>query len=248
MIINKPKLAIVDLTDCEGCQLQFFGLKDQFPSLWQKFDIVSWRMMQDKSVLTDIDILLIEGCPVTQAERESIIKLRSKAKYVGTLGSCADLGGINGILDPRQRKRAFKRIYKKNKPVRRETKPLSEYIDIDFRIPGCPIRPKYLAQVLADLLNDKLPQPHKETVCFECKLNNNSCLLKQGLPCLGPITAAGCDSICINQGQPCFGCFGLVKGAQIDQYKKLLYDNLGKAEAERIFKIFLSNKINKKKR
>jgi len=247
MIKKKQKLAIIGLTDCEGCQIEFFSLKDQFPSLWQKFNIVSWRMMQGKSVLSDIDILLIEGSPITEKEREIIIKLRSKAKYVGTLGSCADLGGINGILNSKQRKRAFKRIYQKNKPLKREIKPLSEYIDIDFRIPGCPIRPKYLAQVLADLYNGKLPKVSKETVCLECKLNGNSCLLKKGLPCLGPITAGGCNSICINQGQPCFGCFGLVKGAQIAQYKKLLYDNLGKAEANRIFKIFLSNQINTKK-
>ncbi len=239
--IRKPKLAIVDLTDCEGCQVEFFALKDRLPNLWQKFDIISWRMGQDQSNLENIDVLLIEGSPIKKESRERIIELRKKATLVGTLGSCADLGGINAILKGRERTKAFRRVYSKNKPLGREVKPLSQYIKIDFRIPGCPIRPNYLAEVLSDLLIGKNPQPKPYPVCFECKLRGNECLLLKGEPCLGPITAGGCQAICPSQNHPCFGCFGLIEGAQTKQMKNHLEKVFGKKEASKVYKLFLNN-------
>jgi len=240
-IVIKPKLAIVDLTDCEGCQTEFFSLKERLPNLWQKFDIVSWRMGQDQSNLEDIDVLLIEGTPIKQESRERIIKLREKASLVGTLGSCADLGGINAILKGKARTKAFKKIYTENKPVGREVEPLSKYIKIDFRIPGCPIRPDYLADVLSCLLIGKVPQSKPYPVCFECKLQGNQCLLLKGEPCLGPITAGGCQAICPSQNHPCFGCFGLIEKAQNEQMKNHLIKMFGRKEANNIYRLFLNN-------
>ncbi len=241
MITTKPKLAIVDLTDCEGCQVKFFSLRDSLPKLWQKFEIVSWRMTQDHDSKENIDICLIEGSPITKESRDRVIRLRETSSLVGTLGSCADLGGINAILKGKERKKAFKRIYQKNRPTAREVKPLSEYINIDFRIPGCPIDSNYLAEALANLLINRLPQPRPYPVCFECKLAGNQCLLKNGQPCLGPITAGGCQAICPNQGQPCFGCFGKVEGAQDEQLRKYLEKEFGRRETNNIFKMFLNN-------
>lgn len=244
---DKPKLAIIELTDCEGCQVEFFSLKEKLPYLWQKFEIVSWRMAQDFNQLNDIDILLIEGTPLTQEERDYIKTLRKKSKYVGTLGSCAELGGINAILSGRARDQAFKRIYQKNKPTKREVKPLDDIIEIDFRIPGCPIRPDYLAKVLAQLLNDRIPETKSYPVCFDCKLQGNSCILKNGGVCLGPITSGGCQAICPSQNHACFGCFGLIEGAQFESMKRLLIENIGKKETDSILKIFLANQAHNQK-
>jgi F420-non-reducing hydrogenase small subunit len=35
-----------------------------------------------------------------------------------------------------------------------------------------------------------------------------TCLLAQGLVCLGPGTRAGCEALCIRGNMPCTGCFG----------------------------------------
>lgn len=242
---TKPKLAIIGLTDCEGCQLEFFGLKDRFPLIWQKFEIVSWRLLQNKRNEDNIDILLIEGTPVTREERAEIKRLRKKAALVGSLGSCADLGGINAILTAKERQKAFKRIYQKNRPIKREVKPLEEYIDLDFKIPGCPIDPNNLAEILANLLINRIPQPKPYPVCFECKLRGNDCLLLKDIPCLGPITAGGCSAICPSQGHPCFGCYGQIKGVQIKQMKQLLLKRVGKKETQRALKLFLHNQIKR---
>lgn len=48
-------------------------------------------------------------------------------------------------------------------------------------------------------------------VCSECPLAGSYCYVRQGVPCLGPLTVAGCDAECVRQGAPCLGCRGYLK-------------------------------------
>jgi F420-non-reducing hydrogenase small subunit len=35
-----------------------------------------------------------------------------------------------------------------------------------------------------------------------------TCLLAQGIVCLGPATRSGCDAVCVRANMPCTGCMG----------------------------------------
>jgi len=111
---------------------------------------------------------------------------------------------------------------------------LDQVIDVDYYVPGCPPPPALLAQAVETLLSGKLPP--KGTVlapdialCDECLrkaskpekleisafrrpheviLNEEECLLAQGVLCMGPATRAGCGQLCIRGNMPCTGCFG----------------------------------------
>jgi coenzyme F420-reducing hydrogenase gamma subunit len=59
-------------------------------------------------------------------------------------------------------------------------------------------------------------------VCQECKMNENVCRYEKDEECLGPVTRAGCNSWCINNGNRCYGCRGLVDNPAADSQKDIL--------------------------
>ncbi len=60
-------------------------------------------------------------------------------------------------------------------------------------------------------------------VCAECPLHGNDCLLTRGIPCLGPITIAGCGCPCTREGTPCIGCRGPVTRKDVLEEAAKLY-------------------------
>ncbi len=124
---------------------------------------------------------------------------------------------------------------------------LDQVIDVDYYLPGCPPTPKLLGEAVAALLSGKLPP--KGTVlapdvalCDECpkkdtkpsdltfaefrrphltKIDPTTCLLAQGIVCMGPATRAGCGGQCISGNMPCTGCFGPTSRVK-DQGAKIL--------------------------
>ncbi len=111
---------------------------------------------------------------------------------------------------------------------------LDRVIGVDYYLPGCPPTPKIIAGALHALLGADLPPkgavlapdhalceqcPRKDTrpeklVLKEFKrphqmiADQQTCLLAQGLACLGPGTRAGCEALCPQGNMPCTGCFG----------------------------------------
>jgi F420-non-reducing hydrogenase small subunit len=111
---------------------------------------------------------------------------------------------------------------------------LERVIDVDYYVPGCPPTPKIIKDALQALLGSEAPP--KGTVlapdhalCEQCPRKDSrpeklllkefkrphqtvadpqTCLLAQGLVCMGPATRAGCEALCVRGNMPCTGCFG----------------------------------------
>jgi len=111
---------------------------------------------------------------------------------------------------------------------------LDAVIDVDYYVPGCPPTPNIIRDAVNALLSGDLPPkgtvlaPDK-ALCEQCPRKDTrpeklllkefkrvhqvvadpqTCLLAQGLVCLGPATRAGCEARCIRGNMPCTGCFG----------------------------------------
>jgi F420-non-reducing hydrogenase small subunit len=124
---------------------------------------------------------------------------------------------------------------------------LDQVVSVDYYVPGCPPTPRILRTALQTLLGGDLPA--KGTVlapdfalCEECPrkdtkpeklsitefkrpqdllIDEQTCLLAQGLVCMGPATRSGCDAPCIRGNMPCTGCCGPTSRVQ-DQGAKIL--------------------------
>ena len=237
----KPRVAIYDLTDCEGCQVEIVSLREKFLLLEERLDIINWRLGQEKNQPGPFDITIVEGTPITQHEIDLLKNLRKESKVLIGLGACACLGGIPAIIDKKERAKWYKKIYgAKYKPRGIDALPLSAYVEVDFLIHGCPVNGDEVVRVIEELLAGKKPTYRGYSVCFECKLAGNECRLINDKPCLGPITQGGCGAICISGGSACYGCFGLREEAEVKNLLKVLEGITNKKEIERYFTMFLN--------
>jgi F420-non-reducing hydrogenase small subunit len=144
-------------------------------------------------------------------------------------------------------------------------KALDQVVEVDYYLPGCPPPVALLKGALEAILSGKLPV--KGTVlapdvalCEECprigskpadlsisqlkrphevELDPETCLLAQGLLCLGPATRSGCGAPCMAANMPCTGSLGPV-GRVHDQggeFMGALGSLLGAEEEEKIGEI-----------
>jgi len=111
---------------------------------------------------------------------------------------------------------------------------LDQTVAVDYYIPGCAPPVKLLAGAVEAVLSGDLPPAGSVlapdmALCHECpridskpqdlhlarfyrpqeiEIDPETCLLAQGLACLGPATRGGCDAVCIQANMPCTGCLG----------------------------------------
>jgi len=124
---------------------------------------------------------------------------------------------------------------------------LDQVIDVDYYLPGCAPTPALIANAVMALLAGTLPPKGSVlapdvALCEECPrqkskpeklalsafkrpsqvlLNEEECLLAQGVLCLGPATRGGCEALCPAGNMPCTGCFGATSRVR-DQGAKAL--------------------------
>jgi sulfhydrogenase subunit delta len=220
---SKPKLAFFDFTDCEGCQLQFANLGGSLLELLELVDIVSFREIMSETA-EDYDIAFIEGSITTENDVLRIKKIREKAKVLVALGSCAAIAGVNGIKNRSSLDTAKKIVYGDKGELINTIKamPVYEVVRVDYTINGCPVYLPEVISVVKCLLMGKPYIVPNYPVCAECKMNENVCRYEKDQECLGPVTRAGCNSWCINNGNKCYGCRGLVEKPASDAAKDIL--------------------------
>ncbi|HEX6330644.1 MAG TPA: oxidoreductase [Actinomycetota bacterium] len=115
-----------------------------------------------------------------------------------------------------------------------DVRTLDQVIDVDYYLPGCPPPTSLIASAVTSLVGGTLPEKGSVlapdvALCAECSrvgtkpedlkverfhrpheivAEPETCLLAQGLVCLGPATRSGCGAVCIAANMPCTGCMG----------------------------------------
>lgn len=219
----KPKLAFFDFTDCEGCQLQFANMGEALLELTQLVDIVNFREIMSEAG-QDYDVAVIEGSISTDNDVKRIKKIRETAKVLIAIGACATIGGVNGIKNRASLELAKKRVYGDKIDAINTIKvmPVHQVVNVDYSIAGCP---PYIPEIITVLKCVIMGKPYvvpNYAVCVECKMNENVCRYEKDQECLGPVTRAGCNSWCINNGNRCYGCRGLVEDPATNAQKEIL--------------------------
>jgi len=213
---KKLKIGIYELTGCAGDALLIVDCEMELLDIFSAVDVQSFLMAKSDNIDGDLDIALVEGSVSTEREVEELKDIRQRSKIVVAFGLCATVGGIQARFTEKEWAKYLKEVYGDTDITHVKaihSKPIDAYIDVDFYLPGCPVGKDQFLNFFTRAVQGSPPERYPHPVCVTCKFNENACLLKKGLPCLGPLTADGCGSICPNHNVPCYGCWGPVEGA-----------------------------------
>ena len=211
----KLKFIIASLSSCSGCILALMAL-DIFPQFLERVEFNYFPFISDKNEIEDADIALVEGCVSEDTQVEFLKSIRKNVKKLYALGTCAAFGGILSLSK------------------KKDANPISEFVEVDDIIPGCPPPPNLLGSNLIRLIENKSIKLSEKNMCDSCPLKDEinfnfktqihkilpsnsefnsknskyKCFLNNGILCLGIITREGCEHKCMNYGLPCEGCLG----------------------------------------
>jgi sulfhydrogenase subunit delta len=207
---RRPKLAVWKFASCDGCQLTLLDCEDELLTLAEEIDIALFAEASSRMIEGPYDLSLVEGSIATAADLARVREVRRVSKRLVTIGACATAGGIQGLRNFRDAGEMASYVYATPEYVDTlsTSTPISAHVPVDFELQGCPIDKRQLLEVISAFLHGRRPNVSAHSVCVECKLAGNVCVMVLGTPCLGPITHAGCGALCPSHARGCYGCFG----------------------------------------
>jgi sulfhydrogenase subunit delta len=207
----RPTLAVWKFASCDGCQLSLLDCEDELLAVAGAVDIAYFLEATSAASPGPYDVSLVEGSVTTQHDVERIRDIRASSRTLVTIGACATAGGIQALRNFAAVGEYAPVVYAHPEYIASlaTSTPISDHVNVDFELRGCPVDRGQLLDVLAALLHGRRPNVPTYSVCFECKRRGNVCVMvADGVACLGPVTQAGCGALCPAVRRGCYGCFG----------------------------------------
>ena len=256
----KVSVATTTLQSCMGCHISLLDLDEGLLDLLDIIDI-KCTPIADVKRPPEVDVALVEGAVANEGNVEVLKEYREKAKTLVAFGTCACFGGIPGMRNLYHRTDVLDRAYKDTEStvdgrwpdgedvpyLLQNVKPLSDVVEVDHMIPGCPPVPDMILSTLRALVEGREPEQPTRNLCEECprehqdmlvpqrgflteevhaicevdRIDPKKCFLEQGIVCMGPATREGCGARCLKGNMPCRGCMGPTPNA-MEQGAKMI--------------------------
>ncbi len=239
--MRRLRVCIYSLTGCEGCALSLVNTVLEREDLYAHFELTGHLIDVDE--VRNCDIAFVDGAAVTNHDIELLKEIRERSRILVALGTCAELGGIDALIELVGFEESARLVYveKPEVPHIGETKPIPSLVKVDYIIPGCPPPRSEIAAFLLSLVHGKTFRLPDSAVCHECRSRGYRCVLKEGRVCLGMVTRAGCGARCIAYGMPCWGCRGPIEDASSEKVLELAYaNNIDPDTVRKALAIFMS--------
>lgn len=208
---TRPRIAVHKFSSCDGCQLAFLNLGEDLLVLSELVDIVHFAEAGMLDDTASVDIAFVEGSISTNEDMQRIRSIRKQSRHLITIGACATAGGLQALRNLAQANDWLQAIYPTPDYIDslEYVTPVSKQVHVDFELWGCPINQHQLLTLIRALLWNTLPAVEQDTVCLECKRQQQVCVMvTQATPCMGPVTRSGCGALCPSVGRGCYGCYG----------------------------------------
>lgn len=171
--MSKPKIASDWLAGCAGCHMSLLDIDERILQVIELADLRATPITDLKHPDEDgVDVGILEG-GINNSANEAVAKqMRSRCKYLVALGDCAVFGGVPAMRNFFTLEETLRRAYIEtpstdetgkipNDPelcVPTEVRALSEVVDVDLHVPGCPPDADVIFHVLAELAQGRIPE------------------------------------------------------------------------------------------
>lgn len=242
---RRPRLAVWKFASCDGCQLTLLACEDELLAILDRVDIAYFPEAMRGEISGTYDLSLVEGSITTPHDADRIREVRARSRRLVTIGACATAGGVQALRNAADAGEFMVAVYPEPAWIDAlaTSTPISDHVPVDFELQGCPISKHQLLEVIGAELAGRKPAVPSHSVCVECKLAGNVCVLvAHGTPCLGPVTHAGCGALCPSCNRGCYGCFGPKEtpdAAALDV--KLAAEGAGPETLDRLYSTFYAN-------
>lgn len=227
---RRPRLAVWKFSSCDGCQLMLLSCEEELLALADRLEVAYFLEASSAVVEGPYDVSLVEGSITTPDEKERIQAIRRESALVIAIGACATAGGIQSLRNYADVDAYARTVYAHPEAleVLPTATPLAAHIEVDMELRGCPIAKEQLLEAIGALLHQRRPDLPTVSVCLACKRRGIPCVMvSRGVPCMGPITQAGCGALCPAVGRGCYGCFGPAETANVGSLMRWWRDSLG---------------------
>ncbi len=242
---GKPKVAIYKLSSCSGCQQSLLNAEPDLGAIIGAVDFVHFIEAQQNNLPGPYDLALVEGSVSRSEEIEIVKELRHQSSVLIAMGACAIYGGPQALRNWADIDQLKQASYEDPDSIDALdwTTGIETYVPVDYKVYGCGPNPNQLVEVITNFLQGRTPSLPRYSVCVECKMAGNTCLLiAGGQNCMGPVTMAGCEAACPSHDRGCYGCFGPMGAANAFALAKV-FERLGNS-ADDIVRIFRNQNSN----
>lgn len=154
--MKKLRIGWFSFSCCEDSTIIFTELLNEHFTQWRKvLDIRAMLVLQKKEDLTSLDVAFVEGAVTSRDQSDKLKLIRSKAKKLVAIGSCACIGmpSAQRNLFNAETKAEIEAILTRFKYSEKVLK-LSEVVPVDDQVPGCPMNEKIFLNILDKYLKE----------------------------------------------------------------------------------------------
>ncbi|MDE2027553.1 MAG: NADP oxidoreductase [Candidatus Omnitrophica bacterium] len=174
--MKKKKIGTVWLGGCSGCHMSLLDIDERILEVVKLADIVKCPIVDQKE-FPQVDVALVEGSVTSDEHLHELLHVRKQATCLVALGDCAVTANVTGMRNYLKKEEVLNYAYVEAASNDKEGKmpqhpallklhekvvPLQEVVHVDYVIPGCPPSADTIFYVLAELLNDRVPNLEQE--------------------------------------------------------------------------------------
>jgi len=168
--MKKTKVATVWLYGCSGCHMSLLDMDALIIQMEKKIDIVYGPLVDAQEFPEDVDVTLVEGAVSSQDDLSRLKNIRQRTRVLVSLGDCAVTGNVPAMRNSIPVNKLLQRIYIEGAQTNpslptdrvpallKQVRPVSEYVKVDYCLPGCPPPSKTITCMITNILEGRKPE------------------------------------------------------------------------------------------